>query len=289
MPTQLTRRAAPGADDEDISTLMIRSGIGFAKRHYGLSGMWILGLLVLQFGTGFTVSEEAQAEHDAIIQTIDTKAYNKAEKALWKTESAYTASKGFFWSCDNVCQANKAKYLKAKARFDAVSAEQKATISEANSKLGIMSKQGVQETRDLFWDMFAKGRGFAKRSSWYDLLFMGIGSMGRDESLIAFLLRWLLNVLMNFTMGLFGAFVAFAWWVGHIISSYQPDLMTRLTFYFLAFTAGATIVVSFLVAMYGAAAGTAYVVLKAAHNSARLEAEQRRRLAQQQGQRAHYD
>ena len=40
---------------------------------------------------------------------------------------------------------------------------------------------------------------------------------------------------------------------------------------------------------YGAAAGTAYVVLKAAHNSARLEAEQRRRLAQQQGQRAHYD
>ena len=41
-----------------MSTLMINAGVNFAKRHYGLSSMWILGLLLLQFGTGFTVSEE---------------------------------------------------------------------------------------------------------------------------------------------------------------------------------------------------------------------------------------
>ena len=98
---------------------------------------------------------------------------------------------------------------------------------------------------------------------------------------------------MNFTLGLCGAFVGFVWYLWGVVSSYQPDIVTKLTFFFLAFTAGATVVVSFLVAMYGAAAGTVYVVVKAAHNSARLEAEERRRLHQQQqfsgARRAHYD
>ena len=290
--TQLTRRAQ---DDgaEDVSTLMINAGVNFAKRHYALSSMWILGLLLLQFGTGFTVSEEAMVEHDAIMATIDTDAYVKAEKRLWEREAVYSQSKGWFWSCDDVCTKNKAKFEKAKAKFDKIAATQQSKMSDANAKLGIMSKQGVQETRDLFWDMFGKGRGFAKRSSWYDLIFMGIGSMGRDENLISFLIRWLLNVVMNFTLGLCGAFVGFVWYLWGVISSYQPDIVTKLTFFFLAFTAGATVVVSFLVAMYGAAAGTVYVVVKAAHNSARLEAEERRRLHQQQqfngARRAHYD
>jgi hypothetical protein len=38
---------------------------------------------------------------------------------------------------------------------------------------------------------------------------MGIGAMSRDESMIEYLLRLLLSVLFNFTIGLFGAIVAF--------------------------------------------------------------------------------
>eukprot|EP00937_MAST-01D_sp_MAST-1D-sp2_P001371 g1371.t1 len=275
------------AGDEELSTLMLRAGVNFAKRHYVLSSAWVVGLLLLQFGTGFTVSPEAQAQHDAIVATIDTEAHTLAEKHLWKAESEYYNAKGWFWSCDDVCQKKKGKFERAQAKFMKVDGEQKGKLSDANAKLGIMSKQGVQETRDLFWDMFGKGRGFAKRSSWYDLIFMGIGSMGRDEGLASFLLRWLIQVVMNFTIGVCGAFVGFVWYLWSVISSYQPDFLTKVTFFVFAFIAGATVVASFLFALYGAAAGTVYVAVKAAHNSARLQAEERRRV--QQGGRAHYE
>ena len=37
----------------------------------------------------------------------------------------------------------------------------------------MFSGYAVQEARDLFWSTFAAGKGFAKRSSMWDLLFMG--------------------------------------------------------------------------------------------------------------------
>jgi hypothetical protein len=52
----------------------------------------------------------------------------------------------------------------------------------------------VEEARELFWGTFAAGKGFAKRASYWDLLFMGIGSMGRDEGLLAFVLRFVMHV-----------------------------------------------------------------------------------------------
>jgi hypothetical protein len=59
-----------------------------------------------------------------------------------------------------------------------------------------MSEYGVSETKELFWSCFAGGKNFAKRSSWYDMMFMGMGSMvmGRDESMVEFLLRWGIQV-----------------------------------------------------------------------------------------------
>eukprot|EP00961_Rhodomonas_salina_P242798 3280046-Rhodomonas_salina.1 len=67
-------------------------------------------------------------------------------------------------------------------------------MSHAKSKVGVMSMYAVQrgrdrgadkdgcgfalqECRDLFWGLMGKGKGFAKRASTWDLLFMGLGSM----------------------------------------------------------------------------------------------------------------
>lgn len=39
-------------------------------------------------------------------------------------------------------------------------------LSDAKSKLGITSTMAEQETRNLFWDMFSRGQGFAKVSAY---------------------------------------------------------------------------------------------------------------------------
>ena len=93
---------------------------------------------------------------------------------------------------------------------------------------------------------------------------MGIGSMGRDENMLSFAIRFLIQMIMNFTMGLFGALVAFVWYLWDVISSYGANLPISLLFFTLAVLAASSFVASFLVAMYAAAAGTAYVAVKAA-------------------------
>ena len=91
--------------------------------------------------------------------------------------------------------------------FLAELAHHRAMLAEAKGKLGIFSEHAVSETRDLWWSVFSKGRGVAKRSSLWDMLWIGMSS-GRDESIIATALRVLLNVLINFSLALIGAVVA---------------------------------------------------------------------------------
>ena len=69
-------------------------------------------------------------------------------------------------------------------------------LSAAKSKVGVFSIYAVDEARELFWGTFAQGKGFAKRASTWDLLFMGIGSLGggRDEGMMAFILRFAMHV-----------------------------------------------------------------------------------------------
>ena len=65
--------------------------------------------------------------------------------------------------------------------------------------------------KDSFWSYFTHGKQFAKRQSTWDAMFMGIQSMARhhDEQWIEFALRVLMNVLINFSMGLAMALVMF--------------------------------------------------------------------------------
>jgi hypothetical protein len=51
----------------------------------------------------------------------------------------------------------------------------------------------------LFWDCIERGKGFAKRATFWDMLF-GV-TMGRDEGMGAFLVRIVLNFVINVTMG----------------------------------------------------------------------------------------
>ena len=94
-------------------------------------------------------------------------------------------------------------------------------------QVGIMSEYGVQETRDMFWGVFSGGKDFAKRQSMWDLLFTGL-RWGKDEELFSVVIRWLVQLLINFTIGMVGALVVFIAKVGW--PGGQPIILQRLLF-----------------------------------------------------------
>jgi len=258
-----------GPEVVDVSRIMLNAGVNFAKRNKKLTGTWLLGLFLLCFATGLTVSPEQEASYSSIVSKIDQEKTLKAERQLYLAEKAYAQSKGFF-SCDAFCMEKYNQMLEARKRFDRITLINENQLSKAKSEVGVFSEYGVQEARDLFWGIFAKGRGFSQRSSWYDLLFMGIDSMGRDEQLLSFVIRWIFQLAMNFTIGMIGTLVAFVWYLWGMISSYQPNVIVAAFFFILATITAASMIVTFLVGVYFSAAGSAFVIAQAAGPNFRL-------------------
>ena len=107
-----------------------------------------------------------------------------------------------------------------------------------------------------------------------DALFMSIGAMRRDESLLSVLINWLISAAINFTVGMFSALVSFMYHVGTLLFSYQASPMTAVGFFILAFCGAFAVIASFIVGAYFVAASTAFVALSATGNL-RIESGQR--------------
>lgn len=78
-----------------------------------------------------------------------------------------------------------------------------------------------------------------------------------------------MNVLINFTVGLMMALIFFIFGLWGIIQSYQPNPLVAVLVFCGAAAAAFAYVVTYLLAIYGAAAGSLYGVLKLAETSAR--------------------
>lgn len=272
----VTARAEQLPQLPDVSTVMISAATAFGKRHPRLIGTWAFGVLLCLFATGFAVTHEDNAKFSSILSRIDYTRLQEAEKGVGYWQREYYNSKGWF-SCDDLCHENYAKLTAAQANLVAIETEFAAITSEAKQTVGIFSEYGVQEVRDLFWSQFAGGREFAQRSSWYDFIFMSIGSMGRDESLIEFGLRVLLNMLLNFTIGLIGALIGFYYYLWGVISTYEPNFLFAFFFFMLASIAATSVVASYLAGLYSAAAGSVYVAVKIGTQAVRLDDRQQTR------------
>ena len=139
------------------------------------------------------------------------------------------------------------------------------------------AEYAVAEARDSFWRAFAGGKSFAKRQSMWDLMFAGLRFSGRrDESTAAVVIRWLINLLFNFTLGLCGALGVFLWRLRALVASYQPNPLHALAFTLAAALAATAMVATYLFAMYFCAASGVAAVGAAASAQARIEAERRR-------------
>jgi hypothetical protein len=255
---------------QDLSTVMLKAGINVARKHYIVTTMWLLGLIVLQLATGTEVAPEQLAVYDSIMDKVDMDNVEKASHKVMRAQESYYQSKGWF-SCDTVCQDDKKRLDVAMAELAAIEKVNAETVREAKATVGISSTFGVQEIRDLFWGTFSKGKAFAQRSTMYDMMFMGLSAMGRDESLMSFLIRAGFQLVLNFTMGLIGALVAFVWYLWDVVSSYSPDPATGVAIFMLASLAATSLVASYLVALYFATAGSVYVVANVIAAQARLQ------------------
>ena len=108
----------------------------------------------------------------------------------------------------------------------------------------------------------------------------------RDESTAAVVIRWLIQLLFNFTLGLCGALGVFLWRLRALVASYQPNPLHALAFTLMAALAATAMVATYLFAMYFCAASGVTAVGAAAAAQARIESERRRdpryRVQQQQ-------
>lgn len=256
----------------DLGQMVVRGATNFARNHKVISGSYIVGILViLLLGSGTKLTMDQRREYNTIMNTIDLQAEFDASQEFYMTRQAYWGSKGWFWSCDHMCQRNKRRMEDAQYKLDLIRKEGQARQSDAKAIAGIFSEVGVGEVQDSFWSYFSSGKQFAKRQSMWDAMFMGIRSMGRDENFMEYALKVLMQVLLNFSIGLCFALLFFVIGLWTIVRSYQPNPIIAVFFFIGAACAGFAFVMSYLFAIYGAAAGGVYGVLKLAETNARAQ------------------
>jgi len=259
----------------DVSSAIVTVAKRFAKRHKVLTFSYVYGVFILCIiclvGSGTKLTFEQQRQYNQIMNTIDLQAEYTSASKYHTAYANYYHSKGWL-SCDAHCQHYKAIMDRRKLEWDEIKAEGNARMSDAKSIAGLFSEVGVNEVKDSFWDYFHSGKNFAKRQSMWDAMFMGMRSMSRDESIIEYGLKMLMQVLINFSMGLIIALFIFVFGLWSIISTYQANPLTALFFFVTAATAAFAFVTSYLFAIYGAAAGGVYGVVKMAESNMRIEA-----------------
>ncbi|GMI22846.1 hypothetical protein TeGR_g4464 [Tetraparma gracilis] len=266
----------------------VASGAAHVARTYPkTTSYYVIGLLAALLFSGWTLSPEQLGSYGEIMGRIDTELeYDLAVKTQ-TAYSAYYASSGWF-SCDSACTRLKARHDSLKADLDLARAAGYELVADAKSQAGIFSEMGVGEVRDSFWAYFSKGAKFAKRQSMYDALFMGFRSMGRNESTGEYVMKMVMQMFMNFSMGLVLTFGMFLFGLWAIITSYRASLLEGLLFFFFASAAGFATVMTVFGGMSATLVGGGFAVAKLAEAQGRLQdggAGGRRRV----GQRAHWE
>jgi len=289
-------RRAPGQqialpDPADLGVLITRGATAFAQRNKVITGTYLFGILVLLMaGTGTKLTLERQSQYNNIMNTIDLEAEYDASNRYARAYQVYYHSKGWF-TCDSLCQRNKARADQAKRTLDEIRKEGNARMSDAKAVAGLFSEVGVGEVKDSFWNYFNQGKQFAKRQSMWDAMFMGIRHMGRDESMVEYMMKVLMQVLLNFSIGLVMALGIFIIGLWRIVRDYQANPIVAVFFFICAASAAFTFVISYLLAIFGATAGGLYGMAKLAEGAqqrARIQLQQQQQ-QERMGQRPHYD
>ena len=175
---------------------------------------WAFGLWVLFMAQApFTPSPEDEQRYSELMQqAFFSDAAREAQLDLHSAERNLDKVHVFGWRWRDpyhkLVPPRQAAVDEARARLREAVREREALQSDAKAAVGIWSQYGVDEVRERFWKAYQDGKDFAKRMTWWDVIF-GVGG-SRDEELYVVLLRWLGQIMMNFTVGLISALISFA-------------------------------------------------------------------------------
>jgi len=174
----------------------------------------------------------------------------------------YYQSKGWFFSCDNNCQVLKAREASTRQHFDEINAAYVAEARDVRSRVGVFSTHAVAAARTNFDEKYQAGKEFSKRQTMWDAFWMALGSRGRDENMAEFVLRLVINFILNFSVGLFMAVCAFLWGVSATINAFGASLTspTGMLAFLVAATASISFALSFCVGGYAAVTATVFAV-----------------------------
>jgi len=236
---------------------------------------WAFGLYALFLAKApFTPSLEAEQFYsESIFSDISADA-REAEQMYVAASRRLDAVHVFGWRWrppyDQQVPLRKEELAHAQARYDAAVREHNALRSEAKAAVGIWSQYGVDEVRERFWKAYQSGKDFAKRMTFWDVMF-GVGGRGRDEELAATVIRWLGQIMMNFTVGLISALFTFMFSLVSMLWEYKVSYLSGILFFGVAMTGASAMVATFIGGMYATAAGGLYMAIQASNNNARLE------------------
>jgi|TARA_B100000524_G_scaffold281392_1_gene157516 hypothetical protein len=251
---------------------------------------WAFGLYALFVAQApFVPSLEAENDYNELMQRAifsdegraAEREYIRAKRQLdevdvigWRWRSPY----------DVLVPERRAKAERQRRLFQEAMAERDALLSEAKSTVGIWSRYGVEEVRATFWTSYQWGKDFAKRMSFWDVL-LGVGGR-RDEEAWVTMMRYVGQIMMNFTVGLVSALVSFGFSLVQLLWVYKTSWLSGALFFFVAMSGASAMVAAFCGGMYATAAGGVYVIARQAH-LARLEGRAQHQRVRQR--RTHYE
>lgn len=245
-------------------------------RHHPIKlSFYIVGLICLFFN-GFEVTDIQQEKYDALIYSNKYISVQKQvqllQEQLLNKNIQYRQVKGWF-SCNAECQVVQSSMNELKQELNEVKSSEESIKSQALSHLGLFSKYSVKNLRSMFFAKFNAGKEAALNRSWWDLIFT---RMYRDEDLGSYIIRIIFNVLFNFVLGMFMAFITFCWSIISFIKSYRPGYIEGIIFFVLATTTAAVFLISWIAIFGASAVGTVYVVGNAVGKNVAIEDQQRR-------------
>lgn len=274
--------------------------------------LWVFGLVCMLYASApVSITEEMRADFDAkLLEASSIPGYEEAFEDLVRVQEELYQEKTLFWSFNSerskivyALQADEAVLQQAYTKLDR---EREELRRDAFQIVGLFSEMGVQEARQLFWDCLDKGKGFARRSTFYDMLFSV--AMRRDEEMASFLMRIVLNFVINATFGMIGVVFAFMYYLWQMVFAYKASMFGGIAFFLIAGVAGLSMAALYMGVLYGTVAAGGYTIIKAGLEGQRLEGRggrgarpqgqiqfgqqrpgQRQPYPGRPGQRAHFD
>ena len=283
---ELARREAERKFDEKmppITTLAARLGkkIVTTPKYAAGASLWVFGIIVmLLLAAPYAPSMKEERRYRKYMNKAElVEGMVEAEAQMARANAEVYNAKVWFWrfrsdhrrNVERAMGRQSATRAELKGKYD----ERDALRTKAKEQVGIWSHYGFKEVRDLFWSCWESGKAFAKRMTFYDVLFGAMGR-GRDEHILGTILKIVMQMIMNFTLGLCGALVGFTYYLWGVVESYNGDLASSGAFFLLFLLAGISVVAAFLSAMVGLAGGSVYMMARTAMKNTQLRDAQRK-------------